>query len=114
MKLLFDQNLSPHLIGKLEHFFPESIHVRDVGLAAATDHEIWEYARDRAFAIVSKDDDFRQLAFLHGAPPKVIWVRVGNGPTLVIEQLIAAQVETINDFGESGDESLLVLPGLAL
>jgi predicted nuclease of predicted toxin-antitoxin system len=113
VKLLFDHNLSPQLIVRLQSIFPKSDHVRTAGLADATDREVWEYARDHDFVIVSKDDDFRQLAFLHGAPPKVIWLRVGNGPTSVIEQLMAAQVATITEFGESGDESLLVLPGLA-
>jgi predicted nuclease of predicted toxin-antitoxin system len=61
---------------------------------------------------VSKDDDFRQLAFLHGAPPKVIWLRVGNGPTSVIESLLATNLTTISQFVESIEEALLVLPGL--
>ena len=38
MKLLFDQNLSHRLVGQLAAEFPDSAHVRDVGLAAADDH----------------------------------------------------------------------------
>lgn len=30
------------------------------------------------FAIVPKDADFRQLSFLYGSPPKVVWLRVGK------------------------------------
>ena len=48
------------------------------GLASATDGDVWRHAREHGFAAVSKDPDFRQLAFLHGPPPKVIWVRIGN------------------------------------
>ena len=40
MKLLFDENLSPKLVRSLEDFFPESVHVRDVGLNAADDHMV--------------------------------------------------------------------------
>ena len=34
MKLLYDENLSPRLVRLLEDLFPNSIHVRDVGLKA--------------------------------------------------------------------------------
>jgi len=35
MKLLLDENLSPKPVRLLEDLFPESVHVRDVGLKAA-------------------------------------------------------------------------------
>lgn len=44
MKLLFDQNLSRHLVSQFAVEFPNSRHVTDVGLDTATDREIWEYA----------------------------------------------------------------------
>lgn len=66
MKLLFDQNLSRHLVGQLRDVFPESEHVTSLDLDAATDQEIWSYAGEHGHVIVSKDSDFRQLAFLHG------------------------------------------------
>jgi predicted nuclease of predicted toxin-antitoxin system len=113
VRLLFDQNRSPRLIRNLERFVIGSDHVRNIGLDRSTDREVWEYARDHDFVIVSKDDDFRQLAFLYGAPPKVIWVRIGNGSTSEVEKLLTASVAIIREFGESADESLLVLPGLA-
>ena len=37
MKLLFDENLSHKLVRLLADLFPDSIHVRDVGLKAADD-----------------------------------------------------------------------------
>ena len=37
MKLLFDENLSPKLVRLLEDLFPDSVHVRDVGLKASDD-----------------------------------------------------------------------------
>jgi predicted nuclease of predicted toxin-antitoxin system len=58
---------------------------------------------------VSKDTDFRQLAFLYGPPPKVIWLRVGNVSTAVIEDLLRASVTVIALFEESDEESFLVL-----
>lgn len=112
MKLLFDQNLSRHLVGQLRDVFPESAHVTSVGLDTATDDEIWDYATEHEFVIVSKDSDFRQLAFLHGPPPKAIWLRVGNASTATILQVILDHLEAIEAFSDSDDEALLVLPML--
>jgi predicted nuclease of predicted toxin-antitoxin system len=74
VKLLFDQNLAPRLVAQVTDVFPGSEHVRNVGLAAADDVAVWEYAKAAGFAIVSKDADFRQLSFLYGSPPKVVWL----------------------------------------
>jgi hypothetical protein len=37
MKLLFDENLSPKLPSRLSDLFPDSLHVRDVGMKATID-----------------------------------------------------------------------------
>ena len=71
MKLLLDENLSFRLINLLAASFPDSQHVDLVGLHSQSDVAIWDFAREKGFTIVSKDDDFRQLAFVHGVPPKV-------------------------------------------
>jgi len=42
MKLLFDENLSHRLVRLLTDVFPDSVHVRDVGLQAADDSEVLE------------------------------------------------------------------------
>jgi len=44
VKLLLDQNLSPRLTSLIADIYPESTHVRDVGLAAASDDRVWDYA----------------------------------------------------------------------
>jgi predicted nuclease of predicted toxin-antitoxin system len=60
------------LVSQLEAAFPGSVHVDSVGLHAQAGSAIWSFARDNSFIIVSKDDDFRQLSFLYGSPPKVV------------------------------------------
>jgi predicted nuclease of predicted toxin-antitoxin system len=110
VKLLFDQNLSQRLVGMFTVEYPESKHVTEVGLDTATDAEIWSYARDHDFVIVSKDADFRQLAFLHGPPPKAIWVRLGNATTIEIFDALRNHHVEIVRFGADVDEALLVLP----
>jgi predicted nuclease of predicted toxin-antitoxin system len=109
VKLLFDENLSPGLVQTLEPEYPGSAHVRTLGLRGATDGAIWERARQAAYAIVSKDNDFRQLSFLHGAPPKVIWLSVGNVGTEAILRLLQSQRAEIQVFEADTETSLLAL-----
>ena len=80
MKLLFDENLSHKLVRLLEDLFPNSIHVRDVGLKAADDPLVWEYAKDNGFILVSKDADMHQRSFLFRKPAQsclgYVWGRL--------------------------------------
>ena len=92
MKRLFDQNLSPRLSRLLADIYPESIHVRDVGLRDSADLEIWQYAKQNGLALVSKDSDFQQWSLLYGAPPKFIWLRVGNCTSARIESLFNSYI----------------------
>ena len=82
-------------------------------LPGATDAAIWAYARNNGYTIVSKDNDFRQQAFLHGPPPKVIWLSIGNAGTAAIASLIQSRIETIRIFDADPEHSLLVLEGKA-
>jgi predicted nuclease of predicted toxin-antitoxin system len=58
MRLLFDQNLSHRLVALLTTEYPGSVHVRHVGLSAADDQVIWQFAVQQGLTIVSKDSDF--------------------------------------------------------
>ena len=109
MKLLFDENVSPRLIAALSEEFPGSVHVRDIGLAQASDATIWVYARDHGLTILSKDSDFHQVSFLRGPPPKVIWIRRGNCSTADIEALLRSNRTEILAFGADGEAAFLAL-----
>jgi predicted nuclease of predicted toxin-antitoxin system len=98
MRFLFDENLSPKLVLLLADLFPNSVHVREVGLEAADDQSVWNYASSHGFAIVSKDSDMHQRSFLYGAPPKVVWVRLGNCSTSDIVDLLSRHVKTLEEF----------------
>jgi len=84
VKLLLDQNLSRRLIPALEACFPGSAQVALVGLERAFDIDIWKYAKDHGFVIVTKDSDFEELSLLYGTPPKVIWIKLGNACNEII------------------------------
>jgi predicted nuclease of predicted toxin-antitoxin system len=49
--------------------------------------------------LVSLDSDFAEMAGLPGHPPKVIWLRCGNQPTAVLENLLRSQAAAIESFG---------------
>ena len=74
-----------------------------------SDNAVWDYAFEHNFIIVSKDNDFRQKAFLYGSPPKVIWLSVGNAGTNIIADLLRSNVSQIKYFTKESEESLLVL-----
>ena len=87
MRLLFDEKLSSKLPNRLGDLFPNSLHVRDVGMKATLDPIVWDYAKDNNLMIVSKDADMHDLSLVLGNPPKVIWLRLGNCSTLQVENL---------------------------
>ena len=105
MKLLFDQNLSPRLVDRLQDRYPDSAHVASLGLARARDLDVWEHARINDFTIVSRDSDFSEISLLRGFPPKVIWIRRGNCTTQEIASLLRdhySQVETLEQSPHAG------------
>jgi predicted nuclease of predicted toxin-antitoxin system len=86
LKLLFDQNLSRKLVSRLADIFPNSSHVQFHELADGryklrrkpphtrphkTDTEIWQFARENDFCIVTQDVDFAERSRLYGSPPKL-------------------------------------------
>lgn len=107
--LLFDENLSPPLPRRVAAVFPGGVHIREVGLARADDSAVWDYARIHGLSVVTKDDDFRQRSFLHGAPPKVIWVHLGDCRTIDVVALLNARVAVVSAFLSDPTSSLSVL-----
>ena len=109
MNRLFDQNLSHRLVRSLADLFPHGNHVRSAGLGRADDDAVWKYAAAHGFMIVSKDSDFHQRSFLHGHPPKVVWIRCGNRSTGEIESLLRRHAADLRAFAQDPDASFLVL-----
>lgn len=109
MKLLFDENLSHKLSNRLCNLFPDSLHVRDIGMKATVDTTVWDYAKDNGFMIVSKDADMHDLSLLRGKPPKVVWLRLGNCSTQQVENLLRRDFEVIASFHKDDSLSLLAL-----
>jgi predicted nuclease of predicted toxin-antitoxin system len=104
-----DENLSDPIIHKIADLYPNSTHVKTLGLVNTDNVIIWDYAKANSFVIVSKDSDFHQTSLLYGHPPKFIYLRIGNSPTSKIVQTLRNNFETIIQFEGSKTESILVL-----
>ena len=95
LKLLLDENISHRLLPALSAHFPESTHVRFVGLQAGTDDQVWEFARQHGFAIVTRDADFYERQLLEGSPPRIVWLVCGNSSTTYIESVLLRHKDRI-------------------
>ncbi len=109
MKLLFDQHLSPRLVELLADLFAGSLHVAQVGMERADDDAIWRFARDRGFAIVTKDSDFQERSQLAGSAPRIVWIRRGTCSTQDIEALLRKHAPRIASLESDADTRFLVL-----
>lgn len=70
-------------------------------MSSASDREIWQYAKEEGYTIVTKDDDFHHLAHTLGHPPKVIALRIGNCTTDQIAHLLQDHFEGISHLHEA-------------
>ena len=94
MKLLLDENLSRRIVPFLQAAFPGSTQIALLGLESASDSEIWQYAKDNNYVIVSRDSDFQERSLVAGHPPQVIWLKIPNrSKTVVLNILLEHQAE---------------------
>lgn len=105
MKLLFDQNISHRVLLRLTATFPQAKHVRDFNLQFSTDRQIWTFAKENEYTIVTFDADFCELATLYGHPPKIIWLRFGNTTTQNLADKLAAKADIILEFSNNNQYS---------
>lgn len=95
MKLLLDQNLSHRIVKPLTESYPGSTQVSMLRMSRATDREIWNYAQQNDYSIVTLDADFHEYSLLENAPPLVIWLKCGNQPARVILEKLLDNREVI-------------------
>ena len=107
MKLLLDQNLSYKLIASLDPVFPGTSHVLRLNLDQTPDTELREYAAQHGFTLLTKNTDLVDLCVFRGAPPKIIWLRLGNCRTAVAREVLDRNEDRILAFG--ADPSRVVL-----
>jgi predicted nuclease of predicted toxin-antitoxin system len=77
MKVLLDQGLPRSAASLLRDAGIDAVHTGECGLAASTDTEIIDYARQENRIVVTLDADFHTLLMLHHAiAPSVIRLRI--------------------------------------
>jgi predicted nuclease of predicted toxin-antitoxin system len=109
VRLLFDEQLSEELVTAVHDLFPDSLHVRLLGKGGTTDPTIWQLAREHDCVLVTKDEDFHRLSVLRGAPPKVVWLRMGNCATADIVRLLRDRADDLQKFGRQAEVTFLEL-----
>jgi predicted nuclease of predicted toxin-antitoxin system len=111
MKLLLDANISWKLIKSLSSVFGECTHVDLIGLTVpAKDIDIWNYALENEYIIITKDNDFLDLLELKGFPPKVVLIKTGNNDSKILTDLIIDTKPKIEDL-EKNNYGLLEVYG---
>ena len=109
MRLLFDHNLYPRLIRLLCDVYTECTHVHHLGMDTASYTEIWNYAAEQGFTIVSKEADFHQRSLVRGAPPKVVWIRQGNCSVSETADLLRERFIAVERFHAREEAAFLAL-----
>lgn len=109
IRLLLDENLSERLVRTLAARFPDVRHVRTLGLGGATDLHLWDLALQDRCVLVTKDEDFVTLSVVRGAPPKVVWLNVGNAGTGAITTLLLDSTDAIVQFVAHPEAGFLAL-----
>ena len=98
MKLLLDANLSWRLTSILSEQFGECIHVNQTVLPKpAKDTEIWDFAAENGYMIVTQDSDFLNIFETKGYPPKIVLLRVGNMSRKDAEEILIQAKPSIED-----------------
>ena len=111
MRLLFDENLSEALLPLLSDLYPGSLHVRSIGRGGASDTDVWAIAAREGCILVTRDADFVHLSVARGAPPKVVWIGLGNCPNADIVTLLRRRHADIAGFAECDEPTFLALGG---
>lgn len=99
MKLLLDANILWRIIKLVGNDFTDCLHSKDIKIhQPAKDIEIWEFAKQNNFTILTHDDDFEKLLLLKGSPPKIIILKTFNKNTKEIAEILISKKEIIQSF----------------
>jgi len=105
MRLLLDEHISPSLVARLAEVGIYAQSVPHVGLPGRADHEIWQYALDHDFAVVTTNArDFIELLDADVHPGLIVLRESGLSRNEQWDRLQPV-IEHVRD---SGDEDFLV------
>lgn len=103
MRFLVDNALSPYVAEGLRKAGYDAVHVRERGMAASSDKEIFELAAREGRIILSADTDFGTLlAFYQAAKPSVVIFRQSDKRPPSTLSLFLANLSGIGEALEEG------------
>jgi predicted nuclease of predicted toxin-antitoxin system len=103
VKFLVDNQLPPALARFItEDLRGEALHVGDVGLREGSDFQVWTYASENDFILISKDDDFVTL-YSRTPSARLLWIRIGNCRRVFLLNVFRQQWQRIQERFEKGD-----------
>lgn len=96
MKILIDAQISPHLaLWFQDELKIEAYSLKFFNLQYSRDIEIYEFAKNNNFVILSKDSDFIDLLLRLGSPPKLIYLNTGNSSNDFLKELFRNKIQVI-------------------
>ena len=105
------QNLSFRLVSRLKDRYPNSQHVGAVGLDIASDIDVWKYAKEHGYTLVSKDSDFNEICTLYDFPPHIIWLRLGNSRVAIVEEVLVEYQDKIGIIMDENSTGIIEITG---
>jgi predicted nuclease of predicted toxin-antitoxin system len=103
-----DAQLPPAVARHLEAAGHAADHVVDVGLEAAPDRVIWDYAIAQGAILLTKDEDFAAMRAIREQGPTVIWIRIGNTTRPTLLNALAGAWPAILEALEKGEHVIEV------
>ncbi len=103
--LWIDANLPPKAAIWLQEMGWNTKHMYELGFLSADDHTIFKAARAEAeeVIILTKDEDFVNMVLAKKAPPKIIWITVGNISNIQLKELLISNIERAVSYIEGSD-----------
>jgi len=108
MKLLLDANISWRLCSWLSENFGECVHINKTNLSyPAKDSEIWQFAKEFEYTILTQDSDFLNFLEMKGYPPKLILVKTGNINKEQLKAILFQAKQSIIELHDNDEYGLL-------
>lgn len=109
MQLWLDAHLSPELAPWIaSQFGVRCESIVNLGLDQSSDHRLFDEAKGRADAIITKDSDFAVIVRQRGAPPSIVLLTCGNTSNRRLRELLLQSMPRVLDIIKAG-ESLVEL-----
>lgn len=107
MKLIIDENLPTRLVAWFAAQGCQAKHVFELELKGAPDGQVWSYALETGACVVSRDDDFLQIA--RGSPSGcAIKLTIGNCTTRELLAWLEQVWPTVSARVQSGERAIEV------